>query len=242
MTGGGRGIGRATSILLGRAGYDVCINFRGNREAAENTLDAVESAGGCGWLEQADVAVESEVISMFESVDGRGGVLRALVNNAGILFKQSTLTGISADRMARVFAANVVGSMVCAREAVKRMSGRFGGAGGAIVNVSSAASRIGSPNEYVDYAASKGAIDTFTLGLAVEEAPHGIRVNAVRPGIIDTEIHAEGGEPGRAARVGAALPMQRAGTAMEVAAAIAWLISDQASYVNGTLLDVAGGR
>ncbi|KAA3625863.1 MAG: SDR family NAD(P)-dependent oxidoreductase [Proteobacteria bacterium] len=242
VTGGSRGIGKATSVLLGRAGFDVCINYRRGHDTAAEALRAVEADGGRGWLFQADVSQESEVLSMFEAIDARDGPLRALVNNAGVLDSQTSLTGITVERINRVFATNVVGAMVCAREAVRRMSGRFGGAGGAIVNVSSVASRYGAPHEYVDYAASKGAIDTFTLGLAVEEAPHGIRVNAVRPGIIDTDIHADGGEPGRVERLSRSLPMQRGGTAEEVAAAIVWLLSDEASYVNGTLLDVAGAR
>jgi NAD(P)-dependent dehydrogenase (short-subunit alcohol dehydrogenase family) len=179
---------------------------------------------------------------MFAAVDARPGALRALVNNAGILFPQTTLDGISAERMSRTLAVNVVGTMLCAREAVARMSRRFGGEGGAIVNVSSAASRIGSPGEYVDYAASKGAVDSFTLGLAREQAPHGVRVNAVRPGIVDTGIHTDGGEPDRVKRVGPGLPMRRAGAPIEIARAIAWLVSDEASYVTGTLMDVAGGR
>jgi NAD(P)-dependent dehydrogenase (short-subunit alcohol dehydrogenase family) len=242
VTGAGRGIGRATALELAAAGYDVCINYRGRHDAAGQTLDEILAAGGSGWLSQADVSCESSVMTMFEAVDARQGVLKALVNNAGIVFPQSGLTGMSADRMRQVMNINVIGSMLCAREAVRRMSRRLGGAGGGIVNVSSVASRLGAPNEYLDYAASKGAIDAFTIGLAAEEAPHGIRVNAVRPGIIETDIHGDAGEPGRPARVAPSLPMRRAGTAREVAMAIAWLLSDQAAYVHGAILDVSGGR
>lgn len=241
VTGGARGIGRATVVRLAEAGYDVCINFRGNGEAAERTLGEVEAAGGSGWPIQADVSSEASVMAMFDAIDARDGVLRVLVNNAGIVFPQADLTDISARRMHLMLATNVIGSMLCAREAVRRMSRLFGGDGGAIVNVSSVASRTGSANEYVDYAASKGAIDTFTMGLAREQAAHGIRVNAVRPGIIETDIHADGGEAGRPARMAPSLPMRRAGTPDEVAAAIVWLSSDQADYVNGAILDVSGG-
>ncbi len=241
VTGGGRGIGAAVARRLAGAGYDVGINYRRDEAAANAVLEDIVAGGGRGFLVSADVADEASVASMFAAVDARG-VLAALVNNAGIIMAQTTFDAVSLERMQRVFAVNVFGAMLCAREAVKRMSRRFGGAGGAIVNVSSAAARWGSPGEYIDYAASKGAIDTFTRGLAVEEAPHGVRVNAVRPGIIETEIHADGGEPGRVARLGPTLPMRRGGTADEVAAAVAWLISDEASYVTGAFIDAAGGR
>lgn len=242
VTGGGRGIGRATAVRLARAGYDVCINCRGDIDAARETLAMIEAAGCSGWVVTADVSDEAAVLSMFAGIDARGGPLGALVNNAGVLFAQSTLTEMSAARMQRVFAVNVIGSLLCAREAVRRMSTRRGGGGGVVINVSSAAARLGSPDEYIDYAASKGAIDTFTLGLAKEEGPYGIRVNAVRPGLIETTIHADGGEPERVARLAPDVPMRRGGSAEEVAATIAWLISDEASYVNGALLDVTGGR
>lgn len=241
VTGGGRGIGAATAKRLAAAGYDVAVNYRRDGDAAGAVLEAIADAGGRGFAVPGDIADEDALRDVFARVDARGR-LAALVNNAAILFPQTTLDGISTERMRRVFEVNVVGAMACAREAVQRMSRRFGGAGGAIVNVSSAAARWGSPNEYVDYAATKGAIDTFTRGLAVEEAPFGVRVNAVRPGIIETDMHADGGEPGRVARIGPSLPMGRGGTADEVAAAIGWLLSDEASYVTGAFIDCAGGR
>ena len=242
VTGASRGIGAETAKLLAAAGYDVGINYRRDAEGAQAVQAEIVAAGGSAWTCRADVASEDEVKDMFAAVDARGGPLKALVNNAAVLFPQTTVDGIGADRMRSVFEVNVVGAMVCAREAVMRMSARFGGAGGAIVNVSSVAARLGAPGEYVDYAASKGAIDTFTRGLASEEAPHGVRVNVVRPGIIDTGMHADGGEPGRLARLAPSLPMRRGGTAEEVARAITWLISDEASYVTGACLDVTGGR
>lgn len=242
VTGGGRGIGAACARRLARAGYDVGINYRRDADAAAALCADIEDAGGSAFLVTADVADEDQVLAMFRAVDARPAPLTALVNNAGILDRQTTFDAISAARMRRIFEVNVIGAMLCAREAVRRMSRRFGGHGGAIVNVSSAAARWGSPGEYVDYAASKGAIDTFTRGLAVEEAPHGVRVNAVRPGIIDTGIHADGGEPGRVARLGATLPMGRGGSADEIAAAVAWLLGEDASYVTGAFIDAAGGR
>ncbi len=241
VTGGGRGIGAATALRLAATGFDVAVNYRRDADAANAVLEAIAEAGGRGFAVPGDIADEAAVRDVFARIDERGR-LGALVNNAAILFEQTTFDAISTERMRRVFEVNVIGAMACAREAVKRMSRRFGGAGGAIVNVSSAAARWGSPNEYVDYAATKGAIDTFTRGLAVEEAPHGVRVNAVRPGIIETDMHADGGEPGRVARIGPTLPMGRGGTADEVAAAICWLLGDDASYVTGAFIDCAGGR
>lgn len=242
ITGAGRGIGAATARRAGREAYAVCVNYLGNREAAEGVVAAIEQAGGRAIAVAADVASETAVAHLFETVERELGTPSALINNAGILEKQMRVEAMSAARLQRVFATNVVGSFLCAREAVRRMSTRFGGGGGVIVNVSSVAARLGMAGEYVDYAASKGAIDTMTLGLAREVAGDGIRVNAVRPGIIATEIHASGGEPGRARRLGPSVPMQREGRPEEVAAAILWLVSDEASYVTGALLDIAGGR
>ncbi len=242
VTGGGRGIGAATCLAATKSGYAVAVNYRLNRAAAEAVVSSIAAAGGTAVALRADVSVESEIVRLFAEVDSRLGRLTALVNNAGIVDRQCRVEDMDAARLARMFATNVVGPFLCAREAVKRMSTRHGGPGGAIVNVSSAASRLGSPGEYVDYAASKGAIDTFTLGLAKEVAAEGIRVNAVRPGVIHTEIHASGGEPNRVDRVKAAVPMGRGGSPDEVAAAILWLLSDAASYTTGALLDVSGGR
>lgn len=242
VTGGGRGIGAATARLAATRGYAICVNYARNREAAESVVAGIAKAGGRAIAVQADVGVESEVARLFETVDGKLGIVTALVNNAGIIEKQTRLGDIDAARIARMFTANVTGPFLCAREAVRRMSTMQGGTGGAIVNVSSAASRIGGGGEYLDYAASKGAIDTFTVGLAKEIALEGIRVNAVRPGIIYTEIHASGGEPGRVDRMKPFVPMGRGGQPEEVAAAILWLLSDEASYITGTILDVAGGR
>jgi len=242
ITGGSRGIGAATARQAAAEGYSVCISYLRNREAAEAVVRDIEQAGGRAIAVAADVAIEADVVRLFETVDARLGRVTALVNNAGVLERHMRVEEMDAGRLARVLAANVIGSFLCAREAVKRMSSRHGGAGGAIVNLSSAASRLGSPNEYVDYAASKGAIDTFTLGLSKEVAAEGIRVNAVRPGVIYTDIHADGGEPGRVDRVKSAVPMLRGGQPEEVAKAILWLLSDDASYSTGAILDVTGGR
>jgi len=242
ITGGGRGIGAATARLAAQSGYAVCIGYLRNEAAASAVVDEIRRAGREAIAVAADVSSEADVTRLFARVDDAFGPVTALVNNAGILEPQSRVERMDADRLTRVFATNVVGSFLCAREAVRRMSIRNGGAGGAIVNVSSAASRLGSPNEFVDYAASKGAIDTFTLGLAREVAAEGIRVNAVRPGVIYTDIHASGGEPDRVERVKSAVPMQRGGDAAEVARAILWLLSDEASYSTGALVDVSGGR
>jgi len=242
ITGGSRGIGAATARLAAQRGYTVCITYLHNQAAAEAVVAGITAGGGRALAVAADVGVEPEVIRLFEQIDAELGPISALVNNAGILERQMRVDQMDAARLQRIFTTNVIGSFVCAREAVRRMSARHGGAGGAIVNVSSGAARLGGPNEYVDYAASKGAIDTFTVGLAKEVATEGIRVNAVRPGVIYTDIHASGGEPQRVDRVKAAVPMQRGGQAEEVAHAIVWLLSDEASYITGTCLDVTGGR
>lgn len=242
ITGGSRGIGAATARLAAARGYAVAISYRSGREVAEGVVREIEQTGGKAIAVQSDVAVEADVVRLFDRVDGELGRVTALVNNAGILERHMCVEEMDAGRLTRVLAANVIGSFLCAREAVKRMSTRHGGPGGAIVNLSSAASRLGSPNEYVDYAASKGAIDTFTIGLAKEVAAEGIRVNAVRPGVIYTDIHADGGEPGRVDRVKSGVPMLRGGQPEEVAKAILWLLSDEASYSTGAILDVTGGR
>jgi NAD(P)-dependent dehydrogenase (short-subunit alcohol dehydrogenase family) len=242
VTGGGRGIGAATAKLAAAQGYTVCVNYTNKRVAADEVVGGIRKSGGNAIAVQADVAVEAEVVRLFAETDKALGRVTALVNNAGILQRQMRVEEMDAARIERVFAVNVTGSFLCAREAVKRMSTRHGGAGGAIVNVSSRASRLGSPGEYVDYAASKAAVDTLTIGLAREVAADGIRVNAVAPGIIDTEIHASGGEPGRVERVKGTVPMLRGGSAEEVAKAILWLLSDNASYTTGAILDVSGGR
>ena len=271
ITGGSRGIGAATALLAAQRGYAVAVNYATNSLAADEVVRAIRADGGTAITVQADVGVEAQVLAMFDKVDAKLGRLTAFVNNAGVVDVASRVDAMSVARLQRMFNTNILGSFVCAREAVKRMSTRYGGAGGSIVNVSSAAARVGSPGQYVDYAASKGAIDTFTLGLAKEVALEGIRVNAVRPGIIDTDIHASGGqpdraqkvapqvpmqrpgiidtdihasggEPDRARQVAPQVPMQRPGTALEVAQAIVWLMGDDASYTTGTLLDVAGGR
>jgi NAD(P)-dependent dehydrogenase (short-subunit alcohol dehydrogenase family) len=242
ITGGSRGIGAATALLAAHKGYAVAVNYANNSLAADEVVRQIRASGGTAITVQADVAEEAQVLAMFEKVDAKLGPLSSLVNNAGIVDVACRVDGMAVERLQRMFATNILGSFVCAREAVKRMSTRYGGAGGTIINVSSAAARIGSPGQYVDYAASKGAIDTFTMGLAKEVAAEGIRVNGVRPGIIDTDIHASGGEPDRAQRMAAQVPMQRAGTAVEVAQSILWLMSTESSYTTGALVDVTGGR
>ena len=242
VTGGSRGIGAETARLAAARGYTVCVNYRSNREAADSVVGDIDSRGGRALAIGADVSVEADVLRLFETIDTRLGRLTALVNNAGVLETQTRVEQIDAARIARVFATNVTGAFLCAREAVKRMSTAHGGAGGAIVNVSSRAAQLGAPGEYVDYAASKAALDTLTVGLAREVAGEGIRVNGVRAGIIHTDIHASGGEPSRVDRLGPQLPMKRGGHAIEVARAILWLLSDEASYSTGTFIDVAGGR
>jgi NAD(P)-dependent dehydrogenase (short-subunit alcohol dehydrogenase family) len=242
VTGASRGIGAATARLAASRGYAVAVNYLSNEAAATQVVGDIEGAGGTAVAIQADVSRESEVSRLFGEVDRRLGRLTGLVNNAGILETQMRLDAMTADRLHRVFTTNVVSAFLCAREAVRRMSTAHGGVGGAIVNVSSGAARLGSPGEYVDYAASKGAIDTMTIGLAREVAEEGIRVNAVRPGFIYTDIHASGGEPSRVDRVKAFVPMKRGGDPDEVARAILWLLSDEASYSTGTFIDVTGGK
>jgi NAD(P)-dependent dehydrogenase (short-subunit alcohol dehydrogenase family) len=242
ITGGSRGIGAATALLAARAGYAVAVNYTSNSLAADEVVRQIRQGGGTAITVQADVAEESQVLAMFEKVDAKLGRLTALVNNAGVVDQTARVDGMSVARLKRMFDINVIGTMVCAREAVKRMSTRYGGAGGAIVNVSSVAARLGAPGQYVDYAAAKGAVDVFTIGLAKEVAAEGIRVNAVRPGIIDTDIHASGGLPDRARDLAPQVPMQRAGSADEVAQSIVWLLGEASSYTTGALLDIAGGR
>ena len=242
ITGASRGIGAATARLAAAQGYALCLNYQRQQAAAEALVSEITKAGGQAIAVQADVADEDQVKRLFARLDQHFGRLDVLVNNAGILETQMRLEQMDLARWQRVFATNVFGSFLCCREAIKRMSARQGGNGGAIVNVSSIAARLGAPVEYIDYAAAKGAIDSMTLGLAKEVAADGIRVNAVRPGIIETEIHASGGEPERVARVSPSIPMGRGGLPDEIASAILWLASDQASYTSGTLLDVSGGR
>jgi NAD(P)-dependent dehydrogenase (short-subunit alcohol dehydrogenase family) len=242
VTGGGRGIGAATARLASQRGYAVCVNYLRDRGSAERLAAELSEGGGRALAIAADVGRERDVQRLFDAAQAELGPLTVLVNNAGILERQARLDEMEAARLERVFATNVIGAFLCAREAVRRMSTRHGGRGGAIVNVSSIAARLGAPDEYIDYAASKGAIDTLTVGLAREVAREGIRVNAVRPGVIRTQIHASGGEPGRVERVKGAVPMQRGGEPEEVARAILWLASQEASYCTGTFVDVSGGR
>lgn len=242
ITGGGRGIGAATALLAAQRGYAVAVNYASNSLAADEVVRTIRAGGGTAVAVQADVGDEAQVTAMFQKVDARLGRLTALVNSAGVVDMQARVDEMTALRLERMFRINVIGSFICAREAVRRMSTRYGGSGGAIVNVSSAAARLGSPGQYVDYAASKGAIDTFTIGLAKEVGAEGIRVNAVRPGLIDTEIHASGGMPDRAFELAPTVPMQRTGSAEEIAGAILWLLSEEASYTTMALLDVTGGR
>jgi len=242
VTGASRGIGAACVRLLARDGYDVAINYARSADAADALAQEVRAAGRRAITVKADVGIEAEVISMFRALDSEIPPLAGLVNNAGILFAKARLDEMGPDRINDTLRVNVTGSFMCAREAIRRMSTKYGGNGGSIVNLSSAAARIGSPNEFIDYAASKGAIDTMTIGLAREVATEGIRVNAVRPGLIETEIHASGGDPGRVARLAPGTPMGRGGTADEVAGAILYLASEAASYVTGSFIEVSGGR
>ena len=242
VTGGSRGIGAATALQAARLGYAVAVNYTAQRPAADQVVRQIRAGGGSAIAVQADVADERQVLSMFEEVDAKLGPLTALVNSAGVVDITQRVDEQSLARWRRMFEINVFGTMLCAREAVRRMSARHGGAGGAIVNVSSVAATLGAAGQYVDYAAAKGAVDVFTVGLAREVAAEGVRVNAVRPGVIDTEIHASGGQPGRAQRLAPQIPMQRPGTAQEIAHAIVWLLSDEASYATGSILDLTGGR
>ena len=242
VTGGGRGIGAATALRCAQAGWAVAVNYSRDAAAAQAVVTRIRSEGGTAFAVQADVADEAQVLAMFACLDAELPPLGGLVNNAGVVDVGARVDAMSLARWQRMFAVNVFGSFLCAREALRRLSTRHGGTGGAIVNLSSAAARLGSPGQYVDYASAKAAIDTFTLGLAKEVAAEGVRVNAVRPGIIDTEIHASGGQPERAKQLAPQVPMQRAGTADEVAQAIVWLLSDAASYTTGSVIDVTGGR
>jgi NAD(P)-dependent dehydrogenase (short-subunit alcohol dehydrogenase family) len=242
VTGGSRGIGAATALLAAQRGYAVCLTYKGNREAAEKVVAEIERKGGRALAVATDVGVEADVLRVFEQLDASLGRITALVNNAGILEHHMKVEAMTVDRWQRVLTTNVIGSFLCAREAVRRMSTKHGGSGGAIVNLSSMAARLGAPNEYVDYAASKGAVDAFTVGLAKEVAAEGIRVNGVRPGLIYTDIHASGGEPDRVERIKGAVPMLRGGYPEEVARAILYLLSEEASYCTGTFIDVSGGR
>ncbi|MCY4150356.1 MAG: SDR family oxidoreductase [Gammaproteobacteria bacterium] len=242
ITGGGRGIGAATALLAAQAGWRVIINYRQNRPAAESVCEKIHNRGGFAVIYQADVADESQVVAMFAFASQELAPIGGLVNNAGTLEASMKLEQMDGKRVDRIFATNVKGSLLCAREAVRYMSVRHGGQGGSIVNVSSIAARLGGANEYVDYAASKGAIDTLTVGLASELSEDGIRVNAVRPGLIDTEIHQLSGDPDRINRISRHIPLKRPGSAEEVANSIVWLLSDQASYCTGTFIDCSGGR
>jgi len=242
ITGASRGIGAATALLAARRGYAVAVNYTANAQAARDVVQQIQAGGGSALAVQADVADEAHVLAMFAAVDAQFGRLDALVNNAGVVDVTSRLEDMSLARLKRMFDINILGSFLCAREAVRRMSTRHGGAGGSIVNVSSAAARLGAPGQYVDYAAAKGAIDAMTIGLAREVGAEGIRVNAVRPGLIETDIHASGGLPNRVRDLAHQVPMQRGGTADEVAQAIVWLMSADASYTTMSLVDVSGGR
>jgi NAD(P)-dependent dehydrogenase (short-subunit alcohol dehydrogenase family) len=242
ITGASRGIGAATAILAASRGYAVCVNYLRNEEAAKAVVDRIAGAGGRAIAVKADVAQEADVVRLFETTDWELGTVSALVNNAGTLERQMRVEAMDAGRIRRVLDTNVVGTFLCAREAVRRMSTNRGGKGGSIVNVSSGAARWGSPDEYIDYAASKGAVDSMTVGLSKEVAAEGIRVNAVRPGLVVTDIHAAGGEPGRVERLKGSIPLGRGGLPEEVAHAILWLLSDEASFVTGAFIDVSGGR
>ena len=242
VTGGSRGIGAAVALMAARRGYRVAVNYASNEEAADKVVAAIEAGGGEAFALRGDVGAEADILAMFETVDRRFGRLDALVNNAGVVDHKARLDEMSGERLDRMMRINVLGTMLCAREAVRRMSTRHGGTGGAIVNLGSVAARLGSPAEYVDYAASKAAVETFTAGLAREVAAEGVRVNAVSPGIVDTEIHASGGQPDRIERVREFVPMKRAGKAEEIAGAVLWLLSDEASYTTGAVISVSGGR
>ena len=242
ITGASRGIGAATAKLLAQKDLHIVINFRSNKKAAQDVASNIIKNGGSAQIIQADISQEHEITELFAQIDKIDGALTMLVNNAGILFQQSSIENLSAQRITQVMATNVTGCILCCKEAVKRMSTNYGGNGGAIVNVSSAASRLGAPGEYIDYAASKGAVDTLTTGLSLEVAAQNIRVNGVRPGFIYTEMHADGGEPNRVDRVSENIPMKRGGKPEEVAQAIVWLLSDNASYVTGSHIDLAGGK
>jgi len=242
VTGGSRGIGAACAVLAARQGYRVCVNYATNSAAADAVVARIAEAGGSALAVQGDVAVEADIVRLFETAERELGPITALVNNAGVVDVPERVESMSCDRLMRMMTINVVGSFIAAREAVKRMSTKQGGQGGGIVNLSSAAAKLGAPGMYVDYAASKGAIDAFTLGLALEVAKEGIRVNAIRPGIIDTDIHASGGTPDRVAQMRDKVPMGREGSAEEVAEAIMWLLSDKSSYTTGSIIEVSGGR
>ena len=242
ITGASGGIGKATALKAGKKGYAVCVHYNKNKQAAEEIAAQIKADGGKAIIAAADLSEEAEIVELFKIIDRELGRITALVNNAGILEQQTKVVNLTAERLQRIFATNVTGPFICAREAVKRMSTGSGGNGGGIVNISSIGAVHGSPGEYVDYAASKAAIDTFTLGLAKEVAQEGIRVNAIRPGVIYTNIHALGGEPDRVNRVKEAVPMKRGGYPEEIADSILWLLSEEASYVTGSILNVAGGR